>query len=99
MGAEPTGYGDTRDAYAEGYAAQDLYSDDYASAQYGVGAGAYQAGGSLLTDTAPAEPEPEPEPAPAAGEGAPPMCSSCGKPTEWIEEYGRYYCYDCDVYV
>ena len=37
--------------------------------------------------------------APAAGEGAPPMCASCGRSTEWIEEYGRYYCYDCDQYV
>jgi hypothetical protein len=99
MRAEPTGYGDVRDAYAEGYVAQDLYSVDYASAHYGMGEGAYQAGGSLLTDTAPPEPEPEPEPAPAADEGAPPICASCGRPTEWIEEYGRYYCYDCDTYV
>ncbi len=97
MMAEPTGYGDTREAYAQGYGEQDLYSADYAQAAYGMGEGAYQAGGSLLADGEPmaaeAEAAPEPEP------GAPPMCASCGRPTEWIEEYGRFYCYDCDLYV
>jgi hypothetical protein len=34
-----------------------------------------------------------------AGPPKAPACKSCGKPTEWIEEYGRYYCYDCDAYV
>lgn len=96
--ATPTA--DGRDMYASGYQQQSgLYSDDYAQAAYGGGAGAYSAGaGAAPAEPQPA-PEPEPEPAPAAAPGTAPACKSCGKPTEWIEEYGRYYCYDCDAYV
>lgn len=86
----------SRDMYATAYVEQkSLYSDDYAQATYGAGESAYT-GGSLL-ESEYAEPA-MPEPAPQAPAG-PPMCQNCGKPTEWIEEYGRYYCYDCDRYV
>jgi hypothetical protein len=100
VGAEAAGagYGDTREAYAAGYTEQSLYSDDYASAAYGGGEDSYSAGGSLLD--AIIEEEPAAQPAPVAEEpSGPPMCATCGKPTEWIEEYGRYYCYDDDAYV
>ncbi len=50
----------------------------------------------------PATPAPAPAapPAPAAA-GAPqaPFCSKCGKPTTYIPQYGRYYCYDDKLYV
>lgn len=26
------------------------------------------------------------------------LCSKCNKPLDYIEEYGRYYCYDCQEY-
>jgi uncharacterized membrane protein len=26
------------------------------------------------------------------------LCSKCSKPLDYIEEYGRYYCYDCQEY-
>ncbi len=95
-GPAPT---DGRDMYAQGYQAQpSLYSEDYAQAAYGAGEGAYTAGtGMSLVDTQ--APAPAPAPAPAAAPPTAPACKSCGKPTEWIEEYGRYYCYDCDAYV
>jgi hypothetical protein len=102
---------DGRDAYAQGYQEQSLYTDDYAQAAYGGGEGAYTAG----VEKPLVAPRPQPAPAaqarvpqargpparapPAAAPQAAPMCRSCGKPTEWIEEYGRYYCYDCDAYV
>lgn len=96
-----------RDMYAQGYTQQSLYADDYAKAAYGGGATAYSGGAGL------ADMEPGPAPAPARGPAraparappraaAPPQapaCRTCGKPTEWIQEYGRYYCYDCDAYV
>lgn len=43
---------------------------------------------------APAAPPP-----PAAGGQAAPFCGTCGKPTTYIPQYGRYYCYDCKQYV
>ena len=99
-GPTPVGAGGGRDAYATGYQEQQsLYSDDYAHAQYGGGEGAYTAGtGESLLEQEYAEPAmaAEPEPIQAA---TTPMCPSCGKPTEWIEEYNRHYCYDCDAYV
>ncbi len=106
MGAEPAGAGatDSRDAYATGYTEGGLYSDDYAQAAYGGGEDAYDGGGGSLLgqyDSPPVESavEPEPAPAPAPSTTEAPACPSCGKPTEWIEEYGRYYCYDDDTYV
>jgi hypothetical protein len=41
-----------------------------------------------------AAPPPPPAAAPAA-----PFCGTCGKPTTYIPQYGRYYCYDCKQYV
>jgi hypothetical protein len=39
-------------------------------------------------------------PAPvAAAPAAAPFCSKCGKPTTYIAQYGRYYCYDDKIYV
>ena len=92
FGAEPMAAGagaggDARAAYATGYTEQSLYAQDYAQAAYGGGAAAY---GDVA---APAQPQA------ATDLTSAPLCSSCGKPTEWIEEYQRYYCYDCDRYV
>ena len=96
----PVAVGGGRDAYATGYTEQaGLYTDDYAQAQYGGGEGSYQAGtGESLLEEEYAEPAMPVEPEPAAPPTTP-MCPSCGKPTEWIEEYNRHYCYDCDAYV
>ena len=49
---------------------------------------------------APAQP-PAVAPAPAAAPGgAPaPFCAKCGKPTTYIPQYGRYYCYTDNLYV
>jgi len=43
---------------------------------------------------APPPPAPPPVAAPAA-----PMCAKCGKPTTYIAQYGRYYCYTDNLYV
>jgi hypothetical protein len=40
-----------------------------------------------------------PPPPPAAGAPATPFCGNCGKPTTYVPQYGRYYCYDCKLYV
>jgi hypothetical protein len=40
-----------------------------------------------------------PPPPPAPGAQAAPFCGTCGKPTTYIPQYGRYYCYDCKQYV
>ncbi len=95
FGPEPMAAGagagaDSRAAYATGYTEQQsIYASDYAQAAYGGGAAAY---GDVAAQ---AQPQPQ---APTDLTSAP-LCSSCGKPTEWIEEYQRYYCYDCDRYV
>jgi hypothetical protein len=86
MGAEPVAVGDTRDMYATGYSSQSLYTQDYKATAYG---------GADFAQAAAAESQPA---APTDLTSAP-LCSNCGKPTEWIEEYQRYYCYDCDRYV
>ncbi len=102
-GPMPTPMGadfDGRDAYATGYKMEEsMYATDYSQASYGGGEGAYTARSqptSLLEQeyaepAVPVAAEPE---TPAAA----PVCPSCGKPTEWIEEYNRHYCYDCDTY-
>jgi hypothetical protein len=43
---------------------------------------------------APAAPPPVPPVPPAA-----PFCVKCGKPTTYIAQYGRYYCYEDNLYV
>ena len=55
----------------------------------------------VVTYTAPAAapavaaaPAPPPVAAPAA-----PLCARCGKPTTYIAQYGRYYCYADNLYV
>jgi len=89
MGAEPVAVGgDSRDAYATGYTSQSLYTQDYAATAYG---------GADFAQSAAAEQAAQPA-APMDISSAP-LCTNCGKPTEWIEEYQRYYCYDCDRYV
>ncbi len=40
-----------------------------------------------------------PPPAPAAAAPAAPLCAKCGKPTTYIAQYGRYYCYTDNLYV
>ena len=41
---------------------------------------------------------PPPAPAPVAAPAAP-NCAKCGKPTTYIAQYGRYYCYADNLYV
>ncbi len=36
---------------------------------------------------------------PAMAPPAAPACANCGKPTTFIAQYGRYYCYSCSRYV
>ena len=43
-------------------------------------------------------PPPEPRSPPPADK-RPPRCRSCKNRTEWIEEYKRFYCADCNLYV
>jgi hypothetical protein len=38
-------------------------------------------------------------PAPAAAPAGPPICPKCGRPTTYIAEYQRYYCYTDQQYV
>lgn len=48
----------------------------------------------------PAMPAPQaPPPPPGTAPGVPPNCATCGNPTTWIPEYGRFYCYRCSRYV
>jgi hypothetical protein len=42
---------------------------------------------------------PMPPAAPPAGAQAAPLCAKCGKPTTYIPQYGRYYCYTDNLYV
>jgi hypothetical protein len=49
--------------------------------------------------TTAAAPAPAPPPPPAAGGAQVPFCGNCGKPTTYVPQYGRYYCYDCKQYV
>jgi len=46
----------------------------------------------------PAAPVATPPPPPAAAPAAP-FCSKCGRPTTYIAQYGRYYCYTDNLYV
>lgn len=34
----------------------------------------------------------------ASSTGSPPFCHRCGKPTTFVPQYGRYYCYTCSLY-
>jgi uncharacterized membrane protein len=45
----------------------------------------------------PVSPEPE-QPEQAQQPLQPPTCATCGQPTTYIEQYGRYYCYQCQIY-
>gem|GEM_PF-349455 len=47
---------------------------------------------------APVAPPPAPPAAPPAAPAAP-FCVKCGKPTTYIAQYGRYYCYADNLYV
>jgi len=48
-----------------------------------------------------AAPPPAAPPPPPAAPAAPatPLCAKCGKPTTYITQYGRYYCYTDNLYV
>jgi hypothetical protein len=49
---------------------------------------------------APVAPAPSAVPPPAAAPAsAAPLCAKCGKPTTYIPQYGRYYCYTDNLYV
>jgi len=48
---------------------------------------------------APPAPAPVQAAAPPASPTPAPFCSKCGKPTSYIAQYGRYYCYDDKIYV
>jgi hypothetical protein len=53
------------------------------------------------SSTLAAAPAPQTTAAPATAAAAPasPACANCGKPTTYIAQYGRYYCYACARYV
>ncbi len=53
--------------------------------------------GAQPSYAAPAAAAPAAAPAPAATGGAP-SCTSCGKPTTFVPQYNRYYCYGCAQY-
>jgi len=59
-----------------------------------AGAPASAAAPGMAAAPAPAPPAMAPATAPAA-----PACTNCGKPTTYIAQYGRYYCYSCARYV
>jgi ribosomal protein S27AE len=40
----------------------------------------------------------EKEEAEETADGSAPLCAQCGKPTTWIANYERYYCYPCKKY-
>ena len=42
---------------------------------------------------------PTPPPPPPAAPPVAPFCTYCGRPTNYIAQYGRYYCYPCTRYV
>jgi len=48
---------------------------------------------------APVAAAPAPPPAAPAAAVPAPLCPTCGKPTTYIAQYGRYYCYSCPRYV
>jgi hypothetical protein len=43
-------------------------------------------------------PVPPPPPVPLTAAPPVPFCTGCGRPTTFIEPYGRYYCYSCARY-
>ncbi len=56
---------------------------------------------AAATQTAPYGTAPAPAAAPAAApvaSGGAPACKSCGKPTTFVPQYSRYYCYGCAQY-
>jgi hypothetical protein len=52
------------------------------------------AGSEASTSVAPAYASVTPSP-----ESQPPFCPKCGKPTTFVPQYNRYYCYPCEKYV
>jgi hypothetical protein len=63
----------------------------------GAPAPVYAAPAAAPAPTAMAAPPPPAPPPPAAP--ATPFCARCGKPTTYIAQYGRYYCYADQLYV
>jgi hypothetical protein len=66
--------------------------------QYGMGTAGYAApaaGYSAPAAAAPVAAAPPPMAAPAAA----PICSKCGRPTTYVAQYQRYYCYTDQLYV
>lgn len=47
---------------------------------------------------APAPMAPSPAPPVPSAQPAAPFCTKCGKPTTYIPQYGRYYCYTDNLY-
>lgn len=41
---------------------------------------------------------PPPPPAPSMAATPAPLCKGCGKPTSYVPQYSRYYCYGCAQY-
>jgi len=62
------------------------YAPQYAAPQYAA------------PQYAPPPPAPMPPP-PAPAAPATPPCAKCGRPTTYIAQYGRYYCYSDNLYV
>jgi len=46
----------------------------------------------------PAQSIPPPPPPPEAAVPRPPFCANCGRPTTYVQQYQRYYCYYCQKY-
>jgi len=53
---------------------------------------------SSYNPSAPASPATAPAPGVAPTPNPAPYCSKCGKPTTWVAQYQRYYCYRCSQY-
>jgi hypothetical protein len=65
--------------------------------QYAAPQPQYSAPPQQYAAPAPVAPPP-PAPAPPAAPAAP-NCAKCGRPTTYIAQYGRYYCYADNLYV
>lgn len=61
--------------------------------------GAIMAGGYMFIKGRKKDTPSEPVRAPVEPVQANKFCDNCGKPATWIEQYNRWYCYDCEKYL
>jgi len=62
------------------------------------GGGQWPTPGPSATPIPPAGAAGVPPPPPPTPMGQTPFCSTCGKPTTFVPQYGRYYCSNCQRY-